>query len=97
MLDLCATDGPLPIETLGIDDAGIELLLGQFHECLGSDRELRASFLAQADGEVATGYLEFLLRERDWYVGLMYIHTVQDAAAARRFQTLQDLGPDICP
>ena len=62
MLDLCATDDPLPIEALDIDDAEIELLLGQFHDCLGSDRELRASFLAQGNGEVASGYLEYLLR-----------------------------------
>ena len=97
MLDLFATDDPLPFETLDIDDAEIELLLGQFHDCLGSDRELRAPFLAQGNGEVASGYLEELLRERDWYVGLMYIHTVQDAAAARRFKALQGQGPDICP
>ena len=96
MLDLFATDDPLPFETLDIDDAEIELLLGQFHDCLGSDRELRAPFLAQGNGEVASGYLEELLRERDWYVGLMYIHTVQDAAA-RRFKALQGQGPDICP
>ena len=73
MLDLCATDDPLPIEALGIDDAEIEQRLGDFHDCLNSDRELRDSFLAQGDREVVTGYLEFLLRERDWYVGLMYI------------------------
>ena len=97
MLDLCATDDPLPIEALDIDDAEIELLLGQFHDCLGSDRELRESFLAQGNGEVASRYLEYLLSEKDWYVGLMYAHTVQDAAAARRLKALQDRVPDICP
>ena len=97
MLDLCATDEPLPIEALGIYDAEIELLLSQFHDCLQSDRDLRVSFMAEGNGEVASRYLEYHLSEKYWYVGLMYIHTVQGAAAARRLKALQERGPDICP
>lgn len=96
MLKLCATDDPLPIETMGIDDADIELLLGQFHDCLESDPELRASFLAQGNEKVVSRYLEFLLRDRDWYVGVMYMHTVQGAAAAQRLKAWQDRATDGC-
>ena len=96
-LGLCATDDPLPIEALDIDDAEIELLLGQFHDCLESDQELRASFLAQGNGEGASRYLEYILSEKEWYVGLMYTHTVLDAAAARRLKALQERVLDICP
>ncbi len=91
------TDDPLPVEALGIVDAEIKVLLGQFHDCLESGRELRSSFLAQGNGEAASVYLESLLEERNRYVLLMYINTVQDAAAAQRLKAWQDRSPDFCP